>query len=109
MHRDDERHRRFGARAAGDQRDQARASLFAHHMGASAGTRLARARTSSVDDIVIFDRTRGLGAFADVRRELSSRPFDLLIDLQVYLKAGIVTALSRAPVRLGFDRARAVM
>jgi heptosyltransferase I len=42
-----------------------------------------------------------------VRRELSQRQFDLLIDLQVYLKAGIVTALSRAPVRLGFDRARA--
>ncbi len=61
----------------------------------------------AVDDIVIFDRTRGVGAFADVRRELSRRQFDLLIDLQVYLKAGIVTALSRAPVRLGFDRARA--
>ena len=61
----------------------------------------------AVDDIVNFDRTRGLGAFADVRRELSRRQFDLLIDLQVYLKAGIVTALSRAPVRLGFDRARA--
>src|SRR6266550_1736777 len=61
----------------------------------------------AVDDIIIFDRTRGLGAFADVRRELSRRQFDLLIDLQVYLKAGIVTALSRAPVRLGFDRARA--
>lgn len=61
----------------------------------------------SVDDIVIFDRTRGVGAFVDVRRELAQREFDLLIDLQVYLKAGIVTALSRAPVRLGFDRARA--
>ena len=61
----------------------------------------------AVDDIIIFDRTRGLGAFAAVRRELSRRQFDLLIDLQVYLKAGIVTALSRAPVRLGFDRARA--
>jgi heptosyltransferase I len=61
----------------------------------------------AVDDIVIFDRTRGWRAFSDVRRELSSRRFDLLIDLQVYLKAGVVTALSGAPVRLGFDRARA--
>jgi heptosyltransferase I len=61
----------------------------------------------AVDDIVIFDRSRGWRAFVDMKRELASRQFDLLINLQVYLKAGIVTALSRAPVRLGFDRARA--
>jgi heptosyltransferase I len=61
----------------------------------------------AVDDIVIFDRNRGVRAFLDVRRELNRRQFDLLIDLQVYLKAGIVTALSGAPVRLGFDRGRA--
>jgi heptosyltransferase I len=61
----------------------------------------------SVDDIVIFDRTRGWRGFIDVKRELASRHFDLLINLQVYLKAGIITALSGVPVRLGFDRARA--
>ena len=61
----------------------------------------------SVDEIITFDRTRGWRAFADVRNELTRRRFDLLIDLQVYFKAGIVTALSGAPVRLGFDRARA--
>ena len=61
----------------------------------------------AVDDVVIFDRSRGWRAFSEVRRELSRRRFDLLIDLQVYLKAGIVTAVSGAPVRLGFDRARA--
>ena len=61
----------------------------------------------AVDDIITFDRSRGLSAFLDVRRELARRSFDLLIDLQVYLKAGIVTAFSWAPVRLGFDRHRA--
>jgi len=61
----------------------------------------------SLDEIVIFDRARGLAAFADVARELSKRRFDLVINLQVYLKAGIVTALTHAPVKLGFDRARA--
>jgi len=61
----------------------------------------------SVDDIIIFDRGAGLRAFVDVRRELARRTFDLVIDLQVYFKAGIVTALSGAPARLGFDRARA--
>ena len=61
----------------------------------------------SVDEILLFDRTRGLGAFRDIARELRSRAFDVVIDLQVYFKAGIVTALTRAPVKLGFDRARA--
>jgi heptosyltransferase I len=61
----------------------------------------------SVDDIVLFDRTKGFGAFRDVRRDLAGRAFDLVIDLQVYFKAGLVTAFTRAPVKLGFDRARA--
>jgi heptosyltransferase I len=33
--------------------------------------------------------------------------FDLVLNLQVYFKAGIVTAFTHAPVKLGFDRARA--
>ena len=61
----------------------------------------------SVDEIILFDRTRGWRAFTEVRDELSTRRFDLVINLQVYLKAGIVTAFTHAPIKLGFDRARA--
>ncbi|MEO6778654.1 MAG: glycosyltransferase family 9 protein [Gemmatimonadaceae bacterium] len=60
-----------------------------------------------VDDIIEFDRSRGASAFSDIRSRLRRREFDLLIDLQVYFKAGIVTALADATVKLGFDRARA--
>lgn len=60
-----------------------------------------------VDEIVIFDRGGGVGAFARVRRALAGRRFDLVLDLQVYFKASVVTALARAPVKLGFDRGRA--
>ena len=60
-----------------------------------------------VDDIVIFDRARGRQAFADVRRELAGRQYDVVLNLQVYFKAGIVTRFTRSPVKLGFDRARA--
>lgn len=59
-----------------------------------------------VDDIVVFRRDGGLGAFREMRSELRSRRLDLVIDLQLSLKAGIITALSGAPLRLGFDRAR---
>jgi len=60
-----------------------------------------------VDDTVIFRRALGMGAYPDVRRQLATRPVDLLLNLQVYFKAGIVTWLARAPVKLGFDFARA--
>jgi heptosyltransferase I len=60
-----------------------------------------------VDEIIIFDRSKGLKAFTDIRRELAHRAFDLVINLQVYFKAGLVTSFTRAPIKLGFDRARA--
>jgi heptosyltransferase I len=61
----------------------------------------------SVDEIVEFRRDRGLTAFTNVRRALRDKPFDIVIDLQVYFKAGIVTSFTRAPIKLGFDRRRA--
>ncbi len=60
----------------------------------------------AVDEILVFERKRGVAAFLDMRRELASRPFDVVLDLQTYLKAGILTALTRAPVKIGYDRAR---
>jgi heptosyltransferase I len=61
----------------------------------------------SVDEIVIFEKKRGARGLLDVRRALEGRSFDVVLDLQVYIKASLVTALGPAPVKLGFDRARA--
>src|SRR2546430_4390321 len=55
----------------------------------------------TVDEIVLFDRSRGWRAFLDIRRSLAERAFDLVINLQVYFKAGIVTSFAHAPVKLG--------
>jgi len=60
-----------------------------------------------VNDTVIFRRDKGLAAYRDVRAQLASRPFDLVMALQVYFKAGIVLSLTRAPIKLGFDVQRA--
>ena len=60
-----------------------------------------------VDEILVFENARGWRGMLDLRALLAQREFDLVLDLQVYLKAGIVTALTRAPVKLGFDKARA--
>jgi heptosyltransferase I len=42
-----------------------------------------------------------------LRKILSARRFDLLLDLQLSIRASLVAALVSAPVKLGFDRARA--
>jgi heptosyltransferase I len=61
----------------------------------------------SVDEIIEFERKGGWRAFADIRSRLRGRSFDLVLDLQVYFKAGLVTSFANAPIKLGFDRARA--
>lgn len=64
----------------------------------------------AVDEFVLFRRRRGVRGvrpFLDLRRRLDGRSFDLLINLQVYLKAGIITGLIDARTKLGFDRRRA--
>jgi heptosyltransferase I len=61
----------------------------------------------AVDEIVEFNRSLGWRAYPAVRRELAQRPFDVVLALQVYFKAGLVTSFTRAPVKLGFDRTRA--
>ena len=60
-----------------------------------------------VDEIILFDRSKGWRGFLDIRNQLQSRSFDLVLSLQVYLKANIIMSFIKAPVKLGFDRARA--
>src|SRR5688500_275368 len=64
----------------------------------------------AVDEFVLFRRRRGAQAwrsYAELSRTLGKRRFDLLINLQVYLKAGLITSVMNAEVKLGFDRKRA--
>jgi heptosyltransferase I len=61
----------------------------------------------AVDEIIEFNRSLGWRAYPAVRRALATRPFDVVLALQVYFKAGLVTSFTRAPVKLGFDRTRA--
>lgn len=61
----------------------------------------------AVDELIVLDRASGRRGFLAARRELATRQFDITLALQDYLKAGLLTALTRAPVKLGYDRARA--
>jgi heptosyltransferase I len=64
----------------------------------------------NVDEFVLFRRRRVADAwrsYTELIRTLGDRRFDLLINLQVALKAGLITSLMKADVKLGFDRRRA--
>jgi heptosyltransferase I len=64
----------------------------------------------AIDEFIVFRRRRGAAAwrsYSELGRALVGRRFDLLLALQVYLKAGLITAQAPAKVKLGFDRARA--
>lgn len=59
-------------------------------------------------EFIIFDKSKGLAAYRELKRRLHGRHFDLLLHMQMSLRASIASALAiHAPVKLGFDRQRA--
>jgi heptosyltransferase I len=61
----------------------------------------------AVDEIIVFERRKGWRAFLDMRRTLRRTPFDMVLALQPYFKAGLITSMARAPLKLGLDVDRA--
>src|SRR5699024_5202022 len=57
-------------------------------------------------ELIVFDKRRGLRAYRDLRAALRGRRFDVLLHMQVALRANLAAALVRAPLRIGFDPAR---
>lgn len=58
-------------------------------------------------DFIIFDKSRGVKAYLDVRKALQGRRFDALLHMQMSLRSSVVNRLVNTSVRIGFDRARA--
>lgn len=58
-------------------------------------------------DFIIFDKSRRWRAYSDLRKALKGQRFDVLLHMQMSMRASLASLLVRADVRLGFDRARA--
>lgn len=58
-------------------------------------------------EFIVFDKSQGLAAYRQLRRKLKGRRFDILLHMQVSFRASLCSLTVRAPIRLGFDRARA--
>lgn len=57
-------------------------------------------------EYVVFDKGKGMAAYREVRQRLAGRRFDALLHMQVALRANLLSMLIRAPLRIGYDRAR---
>ena len=59
-------------------------------------------------EFIVCDKRAGLAGLAAARRALAGRRFDLLLHMQFALRASLAAQLVRAPVKLGYDRERAL-
>ncbi|MEI8298644.1 MAG: glycosyltransferase family 9 protein [Pseudomonadota bacterium] len=58
-------------------------------------------------EFISYDKKGGLRELRRLRGLLAQRRFDLLLHMQLALRASAIAALVRAPIKLGFDRRRA--
>ncbi|MDR0781165.1 MAG: glycosyltransferase family 9 protein [Pseudomonadales bacterium] len=58
-------------------------------------------------EFIEYDKRKGLSGLLALRRTLHGRRFDVLLNLQLALRASVVSLCIPAVRRLGFDRARA--
>ncbi len=58
-------------------------------------------------EFIIFDKSAGLRAYRDLRRQLKDRRFDVALCMHASMRANFLYPLIQSPLRLGFDKARA--
>lgn len=72
---------------------------------------IGRAEAKLVGDLpgvefIIFDKKAGLAGYRQLYRQLKGRHFDVLLHMQVALRANLAAALVSARIKVGYDRAR---
>ncbi len=58
-------------------------------------------------EFISYQKRGGLAEFRRLRGLLAARRFDVLLHMQLAFRASLISALVKAPVKLGFDRPRA--
>ena len=57
-------------------------------------------------ELIVFDKSAGLAGVAALRRALAGRRFEVLLQMQLALRANLLSAVVSAERRIGYDRAR---
>lgn len=58
-------------------------------------------------ELIVFDKKLGLGAYTDLRNKLKGQQFDVLLHMQVALRANVASLFIPARRKIGFDWSRA--
>ncbi len=58
-------------------------------------------------EFIIFDKSQGLAAYKAIRQQLKGRHFDVLLQIQLSLRASAISFFVPADIKLGFDKERA--
>ncbi len=59
-------------------------------------------------DFITFDKNGGWSAVRKFRKAMRQHSFDVLLHMQAALRASLLASSIRAPIKLGFDRERAI-
>lgn len=57
-------------------------------------------------EFIVFDKKGGWGAIKQLKADLKGRQFDVLLHMQVALRANLLSILVKAPKRIGWDKPR---
>jgi heptosyltransferase I len=58
-------------------------------------------------ELITVDKRSGLSGLRNLREQLQGRQFDVLLHMQLALRASCMAQMVKAPIKVGFDRARA--
>jgi heptosyltransferase I len=58
-------------------------------------------------EFIIFDKSRGIAAYRDLRIKLRGRRFDVALCMHASMRANVIYPLIRTPLRLGYNFGRA--
>jgi heptosyltransferase I len=58
-------------------------------------------------ELITVDKRAGLSGLRNLRNELKGRQFDVLLHMQLAIRATVIAQQVSAPIKVGFDRARA--
>jgi heptosyltransferase I len=58
-------------------------------------------------EFIVFDKSAGLQGYKDLRAQVKDKDFDVLLHMQVALRASIASLCIPAKQKIGFDKARA--
>ncbi|MEO8001120.1 MAG: glycosyltransferase family 9 protein, partial [Arenimonas sp.] len=57
-------------------------------------------------ELIVYDKKTGIGGMRDLRKNLAGRRFDVLLQLQLAMRANFLSSFIPAKIKVGYDAGR---